>query len=76
MVSDEMSQSEEEEEVSTESMTVAEAKEKYRNGDLTTDDASVTERISSNGSDATFICSDGYFVIAERIVETEIEDQG
>jgi hypothetical protein len=77
VVSGEMAQSEEEEEeISTESMTVAEAKEKYRNGDLTTDDASVTERISSNGSDATFICSDGYFVIAERIVETKIEDQG
>jgi len=69
-----MAQSEEKE-VSTESMTVEKAKRQYRNGDLTTDDASVTEPNGSNGFDTTFICSNGYFVVTERIVETEIEDQ-
>lgn len=65
---------EKEESSSTEGMTVAEAKEKYRNNDLTIGDASTAEKISSNGVDYTFICSDGYFVVAERIVETQIEE--
>lgn len=68
-----MSQSEET--ISTESMTVVEAKEQYRNGDLTTDDGGVTEPNGSNGFDTTIICSNGYFVVTEQIVETEIEDQ-
>lgn len=64
-----------EKETSTESMTVANAKQEYQNGDLTTDDASVAEKVSSNGVDYTFICANGYFVVAKRIVETNIEDQ-
>ena len=58
-------------EASTESMSVETAKEKFLNGKLTGDDASSIEP-DSNGHDMTFLCEDGYFVVTQRVVETNV----
>ena len=53
-------------------MTVEEAKERYLNGDLSTDDATNVEP-DKRGFDVTFTCKNGYFVVTERVVETNTE---
>lgn len=59
---------------STESMTVVEAKTEFKNGRITINDASSVEP-SLNGFKATFLCSDGHFIVSEQVVETEVEDK-